>query len=227
MPLTFTGIYRSAIQNGPTLHELAHSAANYVVPTFSISNGLQINFTGHWGFSDAAGQLGGFKSEFVTENLDGVAGKIRAGFKSSTSSFSPFANGGNSIPYSDLELYLMGLAPKEEVPDLKVYSGLSLAPNDTRSGVFMAKEIKTYTINDIISKNGLRDPSFANSQKQFRILNVILTAKAVAEAESSEIISQIDWLAFQGNDNSFFYNFYEATKGRGTLKSNELEKVLR
>jgi PKD repeat protein len=219
--------YRSAIQNGPTLHELAHFAANYAVPTYSVSNGQQIDYQGHWGFSDAGGQLGGFKAEFLTENLDGIAGKYQAGIHSLTSGFGTFANGGNSLPYSPIELYLMGFAPKEEVPDLKVYSGLSLVPNETRYGVFMAKEVKTYSIDDIIKKNEARLPSYTNSQKNFRILNLVLTDKPLTSAESEEIENQIDWLSFPANDNNYFYNFYEATKGRGTLKSNELEKTLK
>ena len=54
----------------------------------------------HWGFSRANGQLGGFDIVNLEDLGDGqwTAGR-----------FGTFANGGNSLPYSLIELYFAGL----------------------------------------------------------------------------------------------------------------------
>ena len=44
--------YNRALRSGPSLHEMLHAWANFAVPTA---------VGGHWGFSSAAGQLGGFE----------------------------------------------------------------------------------------------------------------------------------------------------------------------
>lgn len=73
-----------------------------------------------WGFSNAGGQLGGAKyMRIVKENCGGIIGKIRyqgsmepdlnenGSFK--YGGFGLNTNGGNSLPYSDIELYIMGM----------------------------------------------------------------------------------------------------------------------
>ena len=51
-------LYNTALLNGPSLHELMHSWANYSVPT---------TVGAHWGFSSANGQLGGFDLEELVD----------------------------------------------------------------------------------------------------------------------------------------------------------------
>ena len=94
--------YRTAILRGPMLHELLHAWANFAVPTAREA---------HWGFSSANGQLGGF-------DLDNLVN--HGGGRYSAGSFATIANGGNSVPYSPIELYFAGFIPPWEVPDLWV-----------------------------------------------------------------------------------------------------------
>ena len=94
--------FTTALRHGPSLHEVLHAWANFAVPT---SHG------GHWGFSSANGQLGGFD---IANLVDRGGGRWTAG------QFGLVANGGSSVPYSPIELYFAGLAPREDVPDLWV-----------------------------------------------------------------------------------------------------------
>ncbi len=219
----------SFVKEGPSLHELAHHCAAYIVNTYALdNNGKQINHYDHWGYSDAGGQLGGFKPEFVTSNLDGIANKYQAGFKGKEEGFGITSNGRNRVPYSKIELYLWGLIPKNEVPPLKVYSGLSLPLNETRKGVFFANNVKTYTIDDIIAVNGERLPNVNNSQKAFRVLTVIVSVNPVSESEWAIVNNDLEWFSKQGDDgNNDLFNFWEATGGRSTMKTNGLKSSLK
>ena len=88
------------IGRGPGIHEFMHRWANDVVPSSDLS---------HWGFSSANGLLGGFD---ITNLVDHGGNKYSAG------EFWP--NGSYGRPFSPIELYLAGLIPPEEVPDLWV-----------------------------------------------------------------------------------------------------------
>ena len=70
----------------------------------------------HWGVSSVNGQLGGFALSSLEELGEGLY---------QANPFGTFANGGNRLPYSSLELYLMGMIPEEEVEDIVSFSGLS------------------------------------------------------------------------------------------------------
>ncbi|WP_056928669.1 hypothetical protein [Candidatus Symbiothrix dinenymphae] len=64
-----------AILRGPTLHELVHNWAAFICPTFDVTGK---SYIGHWGVSNAGGQLGGFKYvRIIEENSGGVAGKTK------------------------------------------------------------------------------------------------------------------------------------------------------
>jgi hypothetical protein len=78
--------------------------------------------------------------------------------------------------YSPLDLYLMGMIPKEQVPPMLLIDNPAIdktqPPNlgDTVSGI-----AKTVTIDDIIAAEGPRIPDAATSQKKFNIGFVLLT----------------------------------------------------
>ena len=152
---------------GPSLHELHHAWANYIVPTA---------VGGHWGFSSADGQLGGFD---IANLVDLGGGQYTAG------DFGTFANGGNSVPYSPIELYLAGFLAPEEVPDLWVaedgswlYEEGSFARVTTNGQpIFTASSTRTLTIEDIIATHGERVPSSEDAQRHFRVAVILLTDK--------------------------------------------------
>ena len=136
-----------------------HSWANYAIPTTEPF---------HWGFSSANGQLGGFD---LANLVDLGNGRYSAG------RFGTFANFGNSLPYSPMELYFAGLIPPEEVPDLWVAKDGEWLDERDESGneIFTASEVETWSIRRIVEEQGARVPDWMGSQKSFRAAVVLIT----------------------------------------------------
>lgn len=208
--------YNQGLRRGPALHEFQHAWANYSVPTA---------YSSHWGFSSANGQLGGFdRSDLV--DLGG--GQYSAGH------FGTVANGGNSVPYSPIELYSAGLIGVEEVPDLWVaidgrWVVVDRRRVETEAGhpVFSASEVRDVTVEEIIAEFGPRVPGPEASLREFRAAVILLT-----DAEHPATPSQLDELsqtvsAFStnGDDGSSRYNYSEATGGRASIAMGELSQV--
>ena len=201
--------YNRALLFGPSLHELLHAWANDAVPTA---------VHGHWGFSSADGQLGGFDMRDLVELGDNryAAGR-----------FGTFANGGNGPPYSPIELYFAGYLPPEEVPDLWVAAdgrwvveNGSLVRTEDGHGIFTATDVRTYSIEDIVAEHGARIPSMGDAQWHFRVAVVLLT-----DADHPATTGQLDLLSqhaasfsLQGSDGrDWLHNYHEATGGRGSV----------
>ena len=201
--------YRDPILYGPSLHEIMHSWANYAIPTVEPA---------HWGFSSANGQLGGFD---LANLVDLGNGRYSAG------RFGTFANGGNSLPYSPLELYFAGLIPPEEVPDLWVAKDGRWLPEEDESGnqIFTASEVETWSIQRIVEEQGARVPDWRSSQKSFRAAVVLITDDwfPATPATLAELRDALRTFSQPGSDASgHSFNFWEATGGRATLKMDEL-----
>ena len=211
--------FYDALLYGPSLHELLHSWANYTIPT---------TLGGHWGFSSANGQLGGFDLETLVD--------LGGGQYTTTRSFGTFANGGNSVTYSSIELYFAGLIAPEEVPDLWVAeNGAWLRDENNKvvrseydTFVFTA-DFKIYPIDDIIAAHGARVPDWNNSQKHYRVAAVLLTDEDhPATLEIKQQISEhVEIFSYQGIDESegkFLFNYYEATGGLSTITMDGLSR---
>jgi hypothetical protein len=234
--------YSGAILSGPTLHELCHNWAAFICPTYNKDNS---SYSGHWGVSNAGGQLGGFRYiRLVETNSGGVTGKTKyqASFKSSSTNtdgsfvyggFGVNANGGNGLPYSDIELYLMGMKSAQELRDnsfrLDIYSGNEYDAATYSSGYFYSTTVTSYTIDDIIASKGARVPDASSSQKNFKILTVAITRSDFATHQYSSIISAVNWLAGSYTDNtySYLYNFRQATYNKGTLETTGISSTLK
>ena len=182
---------------GPLLHEFMHL-------WFSDLTVIPSEFVGHWGFSSVGGQLGGFQLEEL-ETLG--RGKYIAG------NFGP-QRAVNSVPYSDLEMYLAGWLPptdvpeiwvaedgqwslkrltKEELEDCKFESGpfmgeldedCIIEKDDRGYKIFVANKISTWNVKEIIRNLGPRKPNFENSQKNFRAAFILVTGKGNPFSES-------------------------------------------
>ena len=212
------------IGRGPGLHEVMHRWANFAVPTV---DGF------HWGFSSANGILGGFDIALLEDH---GSGQYTAGWFNT--------NGTAGIPYSPLELYLAGLAPPEEVPDLWVAEdgewlvdsegNRRLAPNGYP--FFTASRIRTLTIEDIIAEHGPRIPDFAQSQRDFRAAVILLVnedhpANPQVLERLSEEISWVSVPAFTDEGDTRRHpgrrtNFYESANGQATITMDGLAESL-
>ncbi len=191
------------VRNGPFLHEIVHYWGNYgFIPT---------TVGGHWGYSSVGGQLGGF-DELVT-----ITGNEYKGRLNGRDGFGVNANGGNSIPYSNLELYIMGLIGADELASVQV------AENPVRSaterGVFTADNITTYTATDLIARNGERMPSTQNAQKAFKGIAVVLSKTKLSDEKRAELNTNLEnFSRNEAPDTSWgLVNFWQATGERATL----------
>lgn len=224
--------FPGAIADGPGLHEVLHTWGAYICPTFDFNNS---SAGGHWGVSNAGGQLGGFRYvRKVEDNSNGVAGrtKYQASFNSNErdangsfiyGGFGTAANGGNSLPYSDIELYLMGMKSAQELKNanfrLDIYSDNSYDNATVSNGYFYSRQITSYSIDDIIRMLGERLPNVTNSQKQFKVLTVVLSHRKISFKTFNSIIDDIHWFGgpVESNRRQSLFNFSQATNGKGSL----------
>ena len=200
--------YRTAILSGPMLHEHLHAWANWAVPTAREA---------HWGFSSANGQLGGF-------DLDNLVN--HGGGRYSAGRFGTYAAGGNSVPYSPIELYFAGFIPPWEVPDLWVAKdGQWTDERDASDNwIFSASDIETWSVQRIVAEHGARVPDWTSSQKSFRAAVVLLADEQFPATPTilRELADAVRTFGHPGPDSSRLFNFWEATGGRATLKMDDL-----
>jgi len=229
--------FSTAIELGPALHEIAHNWAAYICPT---------SYESHWGVSNAGGQLGGFKYVRTVSPFDGTTTEYQGSMYPETNTdgsykkgFGEYANGGNGIKYSDIELYLMGMIGAQELRDknfhLDIYTGLSSSDKNSdaekRYGYFKATGITSYTIDDLIARNGPRVPDVNGSQKDFKVLTVILSGSqdTAASTRYDDIVKGLKWFAGGPKTGSGYlvYNFNEATGGIGSLEVDRITNSLK
>ena len=204
----------NGMREGPLLHELIHHWGNDIIRPF-----------GHWGYTSSNGQLGGFSRE----NFEDLGNdRYAAGH------FPPFGYANQSVPYSPIELYLAGFIPANAVPDLLVAEDASLVIEEggvakTQEGypVFTASSITNLTIEDIIAQHGERIPGLSDSQKDFRAAVIfVIDEDNPATREGLDTVSRhASWFSNPANDNDDFFNFYEATGGRATIRMDRLSEV--
>lgn len=206
-------VERDGIRSGPMLHELMHQWAAYIVVS---------GFGGHWGFSSANGQLGGFAANDLVALGNGryTAGNVVT-----------HGYADNSLPYSSIELYLAGLLPAGRVPDLLVAEGASWLLEDGRQvtedglPVFSATGIRNYAIEDIVGEYGTREPGFADSQKDFRAAAIFLIDRdhPGTREQLDGISADVFWFSMAGSDtDDSIYNFHEATRGVARIRMDGL-----
>ena len=196
-----------------------HAWANYIIDVGS-------RVGAHWGFSSANGQLGGFAIENLVDrgNDEYTAGR-----------FGTFANGGNSVPYSPIELYLAGWVGPAEVPDLWlgknahwVIEGGKFKQNEKGEFVFRAPEVEIWSIERIIAQHGARRPDHRSAQRSFRGAYVLLVdATSPGEPEQLDMLGrQLEAFTRAGDDGlPNRYNFWEGTGGRASLRLDGLGEL--
>jgi len=211
---------------GPSLHELMHNWGNFGIKTHALfefgSNLNSFEFIPHWGFTGGStkGQLGGFKQNTLKENGNNTY---------TVGAFGCFANGGNSVPYNELELYLMGMIPIDQVGDFDVIKSItSQIDNKNGTYTFTALTRETYSPEIMESKLGQRLPSSSNAQRDFKALALVITDTPLTKMEWKAIDDDIFQFSKNGPDNqSSIYNFWEATRELGTIEFGNLFKSVR
>jgi hypothetical protein len=205
------------VKSGPTLHEIMHNWGNFAIQTATYQGGSINNYMPHWGFTggNTKGQLGGFKQSTLVAKGSNTY-EVEA--------FGSFANGGNGLPYNQLEMYFMGMIPVSEVESFDVFSNISSATDGSNGKVeFVATTRTTWNAAKITADLGARNPSNTSSQKQFRALFVVLTPTALNETQWTSIDDQVSWFSKTESDgNANLYNFWEATNGKATINTSDI-----
>ncbi len=196
MPLT------EYIRSGPFLHEIAHYWGNHGFVSTTVG--------GHWGYSSVGGQLGGFN-----ELTDMGGGNYKANVTGKTS-FGTNANGANTVPYGNAELYLMGLIKADELESIKVAKN----PVSTGNGTFTADAITTVTAAELIADHGARIPSEENSQKEFKGITVVLSTSPLSDEKKNSIATNLDNFSKNSAPDAWgsALNFWQATKEKATIE---------
>nr|WP_298926681.1 hypothetical protein [uncultured Allomuricauda sp.] len=191
------------IRNGPFLHEILHYWSNHgLIPTTA---------GGHWGYSSVGGQLGGF------DEIEDLGGNTYRGLVDGEVGFGLVANGGNSVPYSNLELYAMGLINANELEAVTVAENPS---STSEFGVFTADAINVLTPEDIIAENGARVPSSENAQTEFNALVVVVSTDNLSQDKIDTLNSNLENFAVKSDPNDSWgslFNFWKATFGKASF----------
>lgn len=219
----------SIFSAGPFLHELAHYwGAVFIGQEHATVHG-SYETPIHWGTSDINGILGGFDYSTLERNVDGNPNKYRASCdRAKEWGYDGFSQELSSGYFAPLELYLMGLLPSSDVPDMHIFKDVKIENETWGDGTFYANSEITYTIEDFITRYGVRVPDYQSSQKDFRALVVVVTDKPVSRDYWSLIQSDILKQEKQGEVNDKYQsNFWEATGGRATLTLSGIDKFLK
>ncbi|MBI3070607.1 MAG: hypothetical protein HYY84_00630 [Deltaproteobacteria bacterium] len=185
--------------NGAYLHETMHQWGVHLDPSFGFSR------DSHWGNADVDGHIGGFSSEGFVDHGDG------------TYTYKWGQTGGDRGPYGKIELYLMGLIPKADVPPIRVLMSPVTRISSTNDGATVrAAALKTWTIDDIIAKHGERAPGPATSQKAFRAAFVVVSDEPADDAFMTYLDLRAA-LTGAAQGDSLTWSFAQATGGRATL----------
>lgn len=105
-----------------------------------------------------------------------------------------------------------------------------LARTDAGSGIFEADDVRTYTLDDIVERNGPRTPAMAEAQWDFRAALILLTDEDhPATSDQLDMLSEhAAWFAQRGSDDrAWLHNFHEATRGRGSITLDGLATALK
>lgn len=110
-----------------------------------------------------------------------------------------------SANYADIELYLMGLMDASEMTDPASLDAYGLIPADQKPRV----------------------PTAADAQKQFRVLLLILSDRALTASEIKNYNDGATLLVRTDNPSQQGTNFHKMTGGRGTMVIGELDTLLK
>jgi hypothetical protein len=118
--------------------------------------------------------------------------------------------------FSHLDLYLMGLLPTSEVPDMMFLENLERLDEDADGNPVYRGDPLTVTIEDVIAANGPRLPVFEDSQKEFKtgMVGIVLHGQ-----EPSPMLLE----NLQGIRDEWVAYWYKTTGGVSSMRT-DIEK---
>lgn len=160
-------------------HEFAHTWTSFLPSSFDISSN-----DGHYDFimrdTSCLNGNGGYTFSDIDYNSSTNVAYLNY------SMYQPGSGFDNDI-CNDLELYLMGLIPKEQVQPIKTLVDAGnvevLDGNPNFDFSVVATSVREITIDEIIQTIGDRVPSSVNSQKDFKALMVVVYDRLLTDNE--------------------------------------------
>jgi hypothetical protein len=190
-------------------HEIAHAWCADIGESLDLCRGENSGWSNHWNkYSDIAGQMASFIAN--PDVATGAGHLLDNGDGTWRIEREPTDN----MPYSMLDLYVMGLIPKEEVPPIHLLHDI----DQTDPSAVTAAQVETITIDDIIAaEGGERIPSFDDSPNEFNVAFVVIKNKEFTDAEYAFYSSVSRYFASEEQGFPSLTTFYTATGGRGSL----------
>lgn len=211
----------------PFAHEFAHHFAVNLADELGFSRDVDTEFRGHWGMTSTNGQLGGFDpASLECETPAGAkppncTPATGGRFRYKVAPFRPNADPGRTAPFGPIELYMMGLLPKEEVPSpLLAFDGADFKFENQETSpdgklIIDAKGIKEIPMQSIVARHG-EVPPLPEGKRQFKAAVVLVTAAPAAQTYLDHVA---DWAAiFSGEMASTQWSSFKTiTGGRATM----------
>jgi hypothetical protein len=197
------------------IHELGHQWINYL-GVYPLATGIphwpkSTMATGVMGFSigGQGGQGGSFSCDIVDEGNDTLRLNPRAG----------------APAYNDLDLYLMGLLPPDQVRTQIVFADQAAVAQLSCSGQAFTGPVVRIGADEIVRQLGPRTPPAGVAPNRFRIATILVTRDALATPEAmwlySWFVDRAELTAPVPTHSGFVKEtgrpFALATGGRGTL----------
>ena len=178
-------------------HEFAHRFGAYVrfeLPDNSLSTALLGKDNSHWSYLlDSQGSV--MYGNGWNDNGGGT-------YTSTTIMNS----------YSPLDLYLMGIIPKDQVPSMHLIHNPAIDKTQLPFlGTTVSGTASTVSINDIIAAEGERVPNVSTSQKQFNVGYILLVRHGDSLGQAAQALDVVR--------KGFSGRFAELTQGVGSISN--------
>lgn len=205
--------YFDGAENGH-IHELGHQWINYLgFAPFAV--GIP-----HWPVSSMAGGVMGFS----IGGTGGQGGTFACNVvdQNGTIVLNPRPN---EPVYNDLELYLMGLLPPDQVRQQVVFVDEAGVLSRGCSGQTYTGAVTRVSAQDVIARYGSRNPPAGQAPARFRVATILVTRDGLAPREAmwlySWFVDRAEWRApvpiHSGFAKQIGMPFYVATGRRATL----------
>lgn len=193
-------------------HEIGHQWAVALNPELHLTDG-----TGHWGVTEFRGSIMGGRT---IQHIDQVNDTLFRCYNG------PLGGEGG---YNPMELYLIGLLPLDSVEfPIKTLVNYKLIRDYWDEDISPGYLIREYKADRMIAVDKemylqympLRDPGYETSQKDFSISLIVMSERFLTPEEMAYYnfrMMQNEKQDMHTGSDDLAPNFYQATKGRGTL----------